>query len=63
MYRIVKWSQDQPTKRQSATDDLFADSALAEMVMVELQKALPHRCFAVEPVEKKETANALATRC
>jgi hypothetical protein len=46
-YRIVKWSPGQP--KQPAIEEVFADLAFAESVKAQLEKDMPHRCFAVEP--------------
>ena len=50
-YRIVKWSPVLPARRQPARDEIFADLAIAERVKEELQRILPYRCFAVEPIK------------
>lgn len=46
-YRIVKWSPGQP--KQPAIEQVFTDFALAESIKAQLEKDMPHRCFAVEP--------------
>lgn len=49
-YRIVKWSPDQPGKKQPATEDVYTDLAFAERMMAAMEKTMPYRCFAVEPI-------------
>jgi hypothetical protein len=52
-YRIVKWSPAEPEKRHPATEEIFTDLGLAQIVKTEWETALPHRCFAVEAIEGK----------
>jgi hypothetical protein len=50
-YRIVKWSPEQPAARQPAIAEVYTDLALAEAIKAELEQTMPHRCFAVEPID------------
>jgi hypothetical protein len=47
-YRIVKWSPEEPAKKQPATEAVYTDPDFAERIKTALEKVLPHRCFAVE---------------
>jgi hypothetical protein len=49
-YRVVKWWPDRPDSKSPATKGIFCDLEMAETVKTELEKALPHRRFAVEPI-------------
>jgi hypothetical protein len=52
-YRIVKFSSDRPDKRTQAIRDSFDNLELATQVKEELERTLPHRQFAIEPVAVK----------
>jgi hypothetical protein len=53
-YCVIKWSPILPARRMPAVTEVFTDLAIAEQVKDGLAKALPYRCFAVEPIKEGE---------
>jgi len=48
----VKWWPDRLETKERATEQVFTDLALAEIVKTAMEKVIPQRCFAVETVEE-----------
>ena len=58
-YCIVKWWPDRPETKERATERVFTDLAIAEIVKTGMENCIPQRCFAIEIKEELPTDGEL----